>query len=134
MSFTDALVQQPMWVGLWLNWLVIGAFLLPLVLLVWRQSRLTGIVALLGSVISGVLINLMFLQLGHVKLLGLPHIIVWVPLLIYLNGQQKRTDMPIWPRRIIYVIMFTLVISLAFDTIATMQYLLGDRTPIAIAS
>ena len=134
MSFTDALVQQPMWVGLWLNWLVIGAFLLPLVLLVWRQSRLTGIVALLGSVISGVLINLMFLQLGHVKLLGLPHIIVWVPLLIYLNGQQKRDDMPIWPRRIIYVIMFTLVISLAFDTIATMQYLLGDRTPVAISS
>ena len=134
MSFTDALVQQPMWVGLWLNWLVIGAFLLPLVLLVWRQSRLTGIVALLGSVISGVLINLMFLQLGHVKLLGLPHIIVWVPLLIYLNGQQKRDDMPIWPRRIIYVIMFTLVISLAFDTIATMQYLLGDRTPVAVAS
>ena len=134
MSFTEALVQQPMWVGLWLNWLVIGAFLLPLVLLVWRQSRLTGIVALLGSVISGVLINLMFLQLGHVKLLGLPHIIVWVPLLIYLNGQQKRDDMPIWPRRIIYVIMFTLVISLAFDTIATMQYLLGDRTPVAISS
>ena len=134
MSFTEALVQQPMWVGLWLNWLVIGAFLLPLVLLVWHQSRLTGIVALLGSVISGVLINLMFLQLGHVKLLGLPHIIVWVPLLFYLNGQQKRPNMPVWPRRIIHVIMFTLVISLAFDTIATMQYLLGDRTPIAIAS
>ena len=134
MSFADALVQQPMWVGLWLNWLVVGAFLLPLVLLVWRQSRVVGVIALLGSVISGVLINVMFLQLGHVKLLGLPHIIVWVPLLIYLNGQQKRPDMPVWPRRIIFVIMATLLISLAFDTIATMQYLLGDRTPIAVSS
>lgn len=134
MNFADALVQQPMWVGLWLNWLVVGAFLLPLVLLAWRQSRVVGIIAVLASVISGVLINLMFLQLGHVKLLGLPHIIVWVPLLIYLNAQQKLPEMPVWPRRIIHVIMFTLVVSLAFDTIATMQYLLGDRTPVTIAS
>lgn len=134
MNFTDALVQQPLWVGLWLNWLVVGAFLLPLVLLVWRQSRVAGIVAVLGSVIAGVLINWMFVQLGHVKLLGLPHILLWVPLLIYLNGQQKRNDMPFWPRKIIHVIMITLLISLAFDTISTMQYLLGDRTPIAMAS
>ena len=134
MNFADALVQQPMWVGLWLNWLVIGAFLLPLVLLVWRQSRIAGIVALLASVIAGALINLMFVQLGYVKLLGLPHIVMWVPLLFYLNGQQKRDDLPWVPRRIMHVIMATLLISLAFDTISTMQYLLGDRAPIAMAS
>ena len=72
--------------------------------------------------------------MGYVKLLGLPHILLWVPLLFYLNGQQKREDMPMMPRRIIYVIMMTLLISLAFDTISTMQYLLGDRVAMALAS
>lgn len=134
MNFADALVQQPLWVGWWLNWLVIGAFLLPIVLMLWRPSRVAGIVSLLASVAAGGMIHLMFMQLGHVKLLGLPHILLWVPLLYYLNLQQKRDDMPRWPRQIMLVIMLTLLISLAFDTISTMQYLLGDRDPIALLS
>ncbi len=134
MNFAEAMTQQPAWVGWWLNWLLIGAFLLPLVLLIWRPSRMAGFLSLLASVIAGALINLMFQYMGHVKLLGLPHILLWVPLLFYLNAQQKRLDMPYWPRRIIYVVMATLLISLAFDTIATMQYLLGDRTPMLLTS
>jgi hypothetical protein len=133
MNFAEALTQQPAWVGWWLNWLLIGAFLLPVVLLIWRQSRLAGILSLLASVLAGVLINLMYVQMGYIKLLGLPHILLWVPLLFYLNAQQKRVDMPSWPRRIIHVVMATLLISLAFDTISTMQYLLGDRTATALA-
>ena len=134
MDFADALVRQPAWVGWWLNWLVIGAFGLPLVLLFWHQSRKAGFLSLLASVIAGLLIYLMSVQMGYVKLLGLPHILLWVPLLFYLNAQQKREDMPWVPRRIMHVIMVTLLISLAFDTIATMQYLLGDRVATALAS
>ena len=75
----------------------------------------------------------MFNQLGYVKLLGLPHLLFWGPLLVYLWRQVKRPDMPVWPRRIIYVVMTVIAISLAFDTVDVLRYLLGERGSFAVA-
>ncbi len=133
MSFEQAVALQPAWVGIWLNILLLGAFVLPVALLFWRASRMAGIWSLAAAVLSGVSVTWMFNQLGYVKLLGLPHLIFWGPLLVYLWDQIRRADMPLWPRRIMSVVMVVIAISLAFDVVDVLRYILGERGSFASA-
>lgn len=133
MNFVEAVALQPAWVGIWLNLLLLGAFVLPITLLFWRASRMAGFWSLVAALLSGLGVTWMFNQLGYVKLLGLPHLLFWGPLLVYLWRQIKRPDMPVWPRRIIFVVMTVIAISLAFDTVDVLRYLLGERGSFAVA-
>lgn len=131
MTLDEALALQPAWVTLWLNVLLFGAFILPLALLIWRQTRITALVTLATSVLAGITINMLYAQMGYVKLLGLPHILLWTPLAVYLYLQTTRPELSLWPRQIIWFILATITISLAFDYVDVLRYLLGDRTPMA---
>ena len=131
MTFEEAIAQQPAWIGYWLKWLLFGAFILPFALLIWRQSRIAAIAAVVASVAGAFGTRWLYNEMGYVKLLGLPHIIVWTPLAIYLFGQIRRADMPKWPTWIIGVVLASILISLAFDYTDVLRYLLGERTPLA---
>ncbi|MEM8649297.1 MAG: hypothetical protein AAGF54_02090 [Pseudomonadota bacterium] len=129
MSFEELVALQPAWVQYWLNWLFFGAFLLPVALLIWKPSRIPAIVTLLSSLASGAGVIWLFSQMGYVRLLGLGHIIFWTPVSFYLYGQMKREDMPSWPKRIMAVVLITILISLAFDYVDVARYILGEREP-----
>lgn len=129
MSFAEAIEQQPAWVGIWLNILLVGAFVLPAVLLIWKPSRKAAVLTLLASFAAGFAVDRMYYALGYVKLLGLPHVLLWTPIVIFLIGQIKRADMPLWPRRIMAVIIATILVSLAFDYVDVIRYALGERSP-----
>ena len=134
MTLQEAIAAQPTWVVIWTNWLLFGAFVMPLVLLIWRESRFTGIVTALASVLSATAIDWMFGAMGYVKLLGLPHVLIWTPLVFFLLAQARKADMPVWPRRVIWVIAGTIVVSLVFDYVDVARYLLGARTPQVFAT
>jgi hypothetical protein len=123
-------VQQPMAVQIWLNVLLVGAFVLPCVLLIWRQSRIAGAATLGCSVLAAIGVIGIFSQLGYVRLMGLGHIIFWTPIVFYLYRQQARLGMPTLPVRIIRAIILTVSISLIFDYIDLARYILGDRAAI----
>ncbi len=129
MTLSEAIAQQPAWVGIWLNILSFCALLLPLSLFIWRASRTAAIATLLANIASFVSITWLYNQLGYVKLLGLPHVIFWTPIVIFYISRMRRDDMPIWPRRIMAVVVTAMVISLAFDYVDTARYLLGETTP-----
>jgi hypothetical protein len=129
MTLNDAMALQPTWLMVWINILLLGAFILPLALLIWKQSRVAGLLTLLASAIAGMSINMLFNSMGYVKLLGLPHLVFWTPLLVFLYFQTKRPDMPAWPRRIMFVVMGVIAISLAFDFVDVARYILGERAP-----
>lgn len=131
MTMQDAIALQPEWVGHWLKWLFFGAFLLPLALLVWKESRVAAVVTVVASVAGGFATNWLYGIYGYVKLLGLPHIVVWTPLAIYLVVQMRKPDMPKAPRVIMGVVLGTIVISLAFDYADVVRYVLGEQTPLA---
>jgi hypothetical protein len=132
MTFEEAIALQPAWLGLWLNWLFFGAFVLPVSLLIWRQSRFVAVVSVVCSVVAGGGVYWLYGQLGYVKLLGLPHILIWTPLAAWLLAQMRRADMPVWPRRIIGVVLATILISLVFDYVDAVRYIMGERTPLAM--
>ena len=70
---------------------------------------------------------MLYEQLGYVKLLGLPHMIFWIPVVFFLLRVQARDTVTVWPRRIIFVIVAVMSISLVFDTVDVIRYVLGER-------
>jgi E3 ubiquitin-protein ligase DOA10 len=127
MTLNQAIAQQPMWVQYWLYMLIFGIVVLPLALLIWRQTRLTAVVTIAASILAGLGVNWVYNKFGYVKLLGLPHIIFWTPLVYYLLKTLKRGDVPVWPTRIISVILAVFVVSLVFDYVDVIRYLFGNR-------
>jgi hypothetical protein len=126
MTLSEAIAQQPQWVQYWLYVLLFGILVLPLALLIWKQTRLTAVIIIAASVIAGLGVSWIFDRLGYVKLLGLPHIILWTPLVLYLFGQVKREDMPVWPKRIMMAVLAVFVVSLVFDYVDVVRYMLGE--------
>jgi hypothetical protein len=131
MTLSEAITTQPLWVQYWLYALVFCIVILPLTLLIWKQTRLTTVVTIAASILAGIGVSRVYDHLGYVKLLGLPHIILWTPLVWYLWRQIKRGDMPKWPRRIMMVVLAVLVVSLVFDYVDVVRYVLGERTALA---
>jgi FtsH-binding integral membrane protein len=130
MTLEEAMALQPEWVAIWVYILVAGAFVAPLVLLIWKASRKAGIITFIASILAAFGIQMMFDAMGYVKLLGLPHLILWVPIVVFLVVQQARGDMPNWPRRIIWFITTIICISLVFDFIDVVRWVLGERAPL----
>lgn len=131
MTFEEAIALQPAWVGLWLNWLFFGAFILPLALLIWRQTRLMAVITVAASVLAGAAIYALYGKFGYVKLLGVPHVVIWTPLVIWLVSKLRDVELPIWARRVIGVVVATMVISLLFDYVDLVRYILGEREAMA---
>ena len=129
LTFNEAIAAQPAWIGMWLNVLFLGAFVLPLALLIWKSTRIAGVITIVASVLSGILTQLMFNAMGYVKLLGLPHIIAWVPVIYLLLRVRKQDATPNIARWIIVVIVGLMGISLVFDVNDVVRYVLGEREP-----
>lgn len=126
MTFNEALATLPQWVQLWLNILLLGAFIAPLALLIWRETRLAGAIALASSAIGALIITQLYNAMGLVKLLGIGHIF-WVPVVIYLVTIMRRRDLPRLAFWITGFVALTMTISLIFDTVDVVRYLAGDR-------
>jgi hypothetical protein len=127
MTLSQAIAQQPLMVQYWLYVLVFAIVVLPLTLLIWKQTRLTAVITIAVSIIAGLGVSWIFDTYGYVKILGLPHIILWTPLAVYLYGQIKRPDMPFWPKRIMIVVLAMFMVSLVFDYVDVARYILGER-------
>lgn len=127
MTLDQAIALQPLWVQYWLYVVILGIVVLPLTLLIWKQTRLTALITIAASILAGLGVSKLYDQLGYVKLLGLPHIILWTPLVWYLWRQIKRKDMPEWPRRIMTLVLAVFVASLVFDYVDVARYVLGER-------
>lgn len=130
MTMQDAIALQPAWVGYWLKVLLFGAFILPAALLVWKQSRAAGLLTIIASLAAGFATSRLYDAVGYVKLLGLPHILFWTPLVVYLVLQIRKPDMPKPPRLIMIAVVGVILISLGFDYVDLARYLLGEKTPL----
>jgi hypothetical protein len=128
MSFLDSLAAQPLWVQIWLSWMAFGAFLLPLLLFIWRETWLPASIIFMTHTLNSFAVMYLFKWLGYVKLLGLPHLVFWGPLIWYLVRLIRRESLPIWASRIFWVLITTITVSLVFDLVDTIRYVLGERT------
>lgn len=128
----EIIATQPMWLQLWLNVLMIGGLGIPVVLLIWKESRIAGVAGIIAAVLSGLGVYWLFEQMGYVKLLGLPHVILWTPLAVYLIVRLRNAALRTAPRILMIVMLAVILISLAFDYTDCIRWLLGERTPITL--
>lgn len=108
-------------VKIWMNWM--GAIFYSSVLFVWKSwSARFALLSFLLTMVFGIGI---WMLTKNVHLLGLPHIVLWVPLAVYVfRGVLSKTpaasgNFSGWLARAHYgwaVLLFaTIMISLAFD-------------------
>ena len=127
MSFEDAIAQQPQWVQIWVKVMtvvVIGAFL---ILLFSKATRRDSLAILIAMVPIMLMMQWLYDTLGYTRLLGLPHVIFWTPLAVYLWWRLSDPGINAPFRQVIWVLLATITVSLAFDYVDVARYLLGER-------
>jgi len=128
MTLQESIALQPTWVAWWVNWLFFAAYLLPLTLLPSRKHRVWGLVIVGTSLIAALGIEWLYDEFGYVKLLGLPHVVLWTPLATAMLVALKRQKISRgWPMLVFLIVLGSLLVSLAFDYFDVVRYWLGER-------
>lgn len=125
----DVLMLSPV-IIVWSGWMFGLSVIAPIVLLLFPGEWRDRIVVAAASAAVIVLTPLWHAQVGYVRLVGLPHILIWTPLAVYLYRRRLHFAAP-WPVRwTVAALMATIVVSLGFDYVDILRYLLGERAPL----
>lgn len=121
-TLIQRIAEGPAWIYWWTrvidtsNWLLI-----PLAFFDKRAHW--ALTAWLANVI---IILTLYGTFGYVRLLGLSHILVWTPLLIYLLYLRKPFAQENLAGRYLYWFVLVVMTSLIFDYVDLVRYLMGD--------
>lgn len=126
-NFIDDVLAQPVAVQLWVIWMIAAMFVVPGWLLRYESSRREGKVMLASSIVLAVLMLLWHPQVGYTRILALPHLLIWTPLLVYLYSRRDNLASPAHVRWAATALVLTIVVSLAFDVTDVIRYMLGER-------
>ena len=102
----------PIWVKYWVDFMgLVFALAIP-----FSFIRVEARWAVLVMLLTVPTMLALYSQVGYVRLLGLPHVILWTPFLIYLLGRRhawrvRETIAGKW----LLLLTITIIISLAFD-------------------
>jgi hypothetical protein len=116
-------LAKPWWA--WLFLLMLVNLLIPLVFLGTPEAHWTLIAFFVAFGIQATL----FRFKGFVRLLGVGHIIPWVPLVLWLWTRLGAIDPSTPFGQWILAVIFLNGISLVIDLVDVFRYLAGDRTP-----
>lgn len=126
---TEMQANSPTWVIVWVNFMVaILALAIPFSFS-YREARWI----LLGSVLGMIGTIVAYSLFGFTRLLGLGHIIFWTPTLIYVITVRgwKTYNKTLFSRWLI-VAAIVMGLSLMFDVIDLLRWILGDRAAIRL--
>ncbi len=102
-------------------------------LLLFRHTRLDALIILVTNIAVFFSMTWLFQKLGYVRLLGIIHVIFWIPLAIYLfkRLQNRLITAPI--RQIIWLFLAMMAVSLVFDIADVARYVAGERESLALS-
>ena len=113
----------PWW--LWVALLGTVNMILPLFFLGSVEGKVVLAAILVGIVAQMLIIN----RLGFVRLLGLGHIVAWVPMLLWLVPRLANYDTGTPFGRWLLAVVALDLASLAIDFVDVGRYLAGERRP-----
>jgi len=114
-------------IRIWFYWLGFAIVATPIILAFSKATRRDALIVLLINISVIVSMGWLFRQIGYVRLLGIVHVLLWTPLFIYLIRRAKNGEMTIPFRLVICIFAATLAVSLAFDYVDVVRYLMGER-------
>lgn len=123
-AFEADIATAPRWVQYWLTFMGLVLMLAFPFAFVRVEARWAALVVLLTLPAMVALHS----AIGFVRLLGIVHVILWTPFVIYLwrrrsQWRVKETISGKW----IALLFATMIISLVFDYSDVVRWLLGDR-------
>lgn len=128
MSFNEAMFSSASgWLLYWFYWLGYSIVATPLVLAFSKETRRDALIVALTNIAVVVSMGWLYDQIGYVRLLGIVHVILWTPLFVYLFHRARSGEMRMAFRIVVWSFAVTLGISLAFDYVDVVRYLLGER-------
>jgi len=127
--YTEMTTNSPTWVLVWVNAMVAVLALSIAFSFSYREARwiLLGVtLGMLGTIGA-------YALFGFTRLLGLGHILFWTPTLIYIVTVRgwKTYHKTLFSRWLILAAII-IGISLAFDVVDLLRWILGERAPIRI--
>jgi len=123
MTMQEHMLSQPLWLVVWIM-VMIGIHIIAIPLAFKDMRPRVMVIAML---LNAVFMSALFSKFGYTRILGLSHIIFWTPVLIYLWKTRQAHPERIWIGRFIRVSMAIIFISLLFDYVDVIRYILGDR-------
>ncbi len=127
MTFGEALATQPDWVRLWVGWLNIAVIGAVAICLLRRRTWPEAGAILAANALMVPSMLWLYGQVGFVRLLGLPHLVFWTPMLAVVLWRLRRAPPPGPQRHVLWLFAATIAVSLAFDATDVARYLLGER-------
>jgi hypothetical protein len=123
----DAMFSNTGGIRFWFYWLGYVIVATPVILAFSKATRRDALIVLLTNISVIVAMGWLYRQIGYVRLLGIVHVILWTPLFVYLFNRAKNGEMTLPFRLVIWLFVATLAVSLAFDYVDVMRYLLAER-------
>lgn len=127
MTLADAVATQGPVLRLWVLWLLVIMLAAPAVLLLFRNTRVDGVIGLAAAFAIMISMQWLYAQVGFVRLLALPHVAVWTPLAIYLFLRLRGGRMPAVAKAVTWLFLLSILVSLAFDYADMIRWFLGER-------
>lgn len=126
-----AIATEPMWFQVWLLMLA-AANLAAIFFVITRQNgklgmRVEALAIIISFLAAGIFMTWLYGVVGYVRLLGLPHLVFWLPVYVWLFGKYRKGEFssPFKQYLIIYFVIAGL--SLVIDAADVTRYLLGER-------
>jgi hypothetical protein len=127
MTFEQALATQPAWIQIWVSWMGIALTASMIALAFSRTTRRDAAIILAVTVPLYFSMMWLYEQVGYVRLLGIVHVVFWTPLALYLWRRLQDPAIVTPFRQVIWIVLATITISLAFDYVDVARYALGER-------
>lgn len=125
----EMMANSPTWVIVWVNAMVAVLALSIPFSFNYREARWI----LLGTVLGMAGTIVAYSLFGFTRLLGLGHLLFWTPTLIYIiTVHGRKTYNKTLFSRWLLVAAVIIGISLAFDLVDLLRWLLGERAPIRL--
>lgn len=91
----------------------------------WRP-RYEAIAIIVAFLLAGQFMEYLYQQYGYVRLLGLAHIVFWVPVYAWIFTHRKDyASAPYFSKFVVFYLVMS-GISLTIDVIDTARYMLGE--------
>ena len=130
MDFNAAIATQEPWLQAWIMLLVITNLLAVLFVVSKQESgfkvRPEALAILLSFVAAAVFMTWLYNQYGYVRLLGIAHLVFWLPVYVWVLNKYRNSDYSGWFQRYITLYLVIAGISLVVDFIDVVRYFLGQ--------
>ncbi len=115
----------PLWVRLWVAGILIPVNVLPFFLLGTATGRWAALAAL---VVVATNLPIMLIERGMSRLMSVPHLLAWIPLLVWLL-LRINAEPPLAGAELALAVALIAIngLSLVFDVIDSLRWLRGER-------